>query len=119
MAPPMRARGELARPPPQPLRGEVAPLQHSVDLAACKGRRRSGEREREGAHAHDLEPVEECAPAAGTVVGYSTLVFVSRPGARTLAMDPTEEVDVVGEEERRGNGAGGGGGAGGAPWRCT
>jgi hypothetical protein len=76
-------------------------------------------REREGAHAHDLEPVEECAPAAGTVVGYSTLVFVSRPGARTLAMDPTEEVDVVGEEERRGNGAGGGGGAGGAPWRCT
>jgi hypothetical protein len=104
MAPPMRTRGELARPPPQPPRGEVAQLQHYVDLAARRGRRRSGERG--GAHAHDLEPAEECAPATGAVVGYSTLVFVSRPGARTLAMGPAEEGDEVGEEEHRGDGGG-------------
>jgi hypothetical protein len=117
MAPPMRTRGELARPPPQPPRGEVALLQHSIDLAARRGRRRSGERE--GGHAHDLEPVEECAPTTDAVVGYSTLVFVSRPGTRTLAMDPAEEGDEVGEEERRDDGGGGGGGVGGAPWQCA
>jgi hypothetical protein len=113
MAPPMRARGELARPPPQPPQGEVALLQHSVDLAARRGRRWSGER---GGHAHDLERTEECAPTTSAVVGYSTLIFVSRPGACTLTMDPAEEGDEVGEEERRGDGGGGGGGVGGAPW---
>jgi hypothetical protein len=76
------------------------------------------ERER-GGHAHDLEPVEECAPTTDAVVGYSTLVFVSRPGTRTLAMDPAEEGDEVGEEERRDDGGGGGGGVGGAPWQCA
>jgi hypothetical protein len=31
----------------------------AIDLVVCGGRRRSGER---GAHAHGLEPVEECVP---------------------------------------------------------
>jgi hypothetical protein len=72
-----------------------------------------GERER-GAHAHGLEPAEECALATGVVVGCSTPVFASCPSTCTLIMDPVEGVEV-GEEECRDDGGGGRGGASGAP----